>query len=149
MTFGSSLREARWLETDRFDITQDSPRDAAFGSTEPNSMTDAQRKTYTERVRSAFAIACRAIRPRVHTSQETSRSSLNRRERRSEMKVLLRTGSPGNARTGRGHTQATPSPWSAWRRISNHMWRSVWIGRPRRKIDWTLDWSRDSPAPAR
>jgi hypothetical protein len=29
--------------------------DAAFGTTEPNSMTDVQRKTYTERVRERLA----------------------------------------------------------------------------------------------
>src|SRR5258706_10627358 len=41
-----------WLGTDHYDITAKTARDdAAFGLTEPNSMTEVQRKTFSERIR--------------------------------------------------------------------------------------------------
>ena len=58
ITFAYDIRDLQlsggpgWLGTDRFNITaKTAPDDAAFGATKPDSMTDAQRKTNTDRVR--------------------------------------------------------------------------------------------------
>jgi uncharacterized protein (TIGR03435 family) len=145
---------SRWLETDRYDITAKTGRDdAAFGITEPNSMTDAQRKTYTERVRE---------RPRTllaerfglvvhHESRDIAVFLLTVAKSGPKMKAAgpedgARQGMRG---TGRGHTQGFAITTE---RLA--MYLGTIIGRPvvdktalTGKFDWTLDWIPDSPAP--
>src|SRR5579872_4014446 len=144
---------SRWLETDRYDITAKTGRDdAAFGSTEPNSMTDAQRKTYTERVRERLRtlLAARFGLVVHHESRDVAVLLLTVAKGGPKMKVASEDGvRQGMRGTGRGHTQGYAVTME---RLAAYL--GTICGRPvldrttvAGKFDWTLDWSPDAPAP--
>jgi len=159
ITFAYDIRDLQlsggpgWLGTDRYDIAAKTARDdAAFGSTGPNSMTDAQRKTYTERVRERLRtlLAERFGLVVHHESRDVAVLLLTVAKGGPKMKVAAEDGARRGMRgTGRGHTQgyavtmerlATYPGTVCGRSVLD---RTALAG----KFDWTLDWSPDSPAP--
>jgi hypothetical protein len=138
MTFEiSSFRAAPdGLGRDGYDIAAKTARDdAAFGATEPNSMTDSQRKTYSE-----------SVRERLRTLLEEH----NRRERRSENEGC---GSRGQGSSGDTRHRTRPPAGLAITMERLAIYLGTISGRPASdrtaltgEFDWTLGWVPDGRA---
>jgi uncharacterized protein (TIGR03435 family) len=141
-----------WLGTDRYDITAKTAHDgAAFGATEPSSMTEAQRKTYSERVRERLrTLLAERFGLVVHSeSKDVAVFLLTVAKGGPKMKVTPEDGARQGMRgSGRGHTQGYAITME---RLAIYL--GTISGRPvldktalTGKFDWTLDWAPDSPA---
>lgn len=151
MTFGASnFREAlRGLRRTAMTSPQ---RRLAFGPTEPNSMTEAQRKTFSERVRERLrTLLAERFGLVVHReSKDLTVFFLTVAKGGPKMKTTApddtRQGMRGS---GRGHTQGYAVTME---RLAAYL--GTISGRPvvdrtglTGKFDWILDWAPDSPAP--
>jgi bla regulator protein blaR1 len=159
ITFAYEIRDLQlsggpgWLGTDRFNITaKTAPDDAAFGATKPDSMTDAQRKTYTDRVRERLRtlLAERFGLVVHHEPKDVAVLLLTVSKTGPRMKAAAHEAGArqGMRGTGRGHTQGYAVTME---RLAIYL--ETVVGRPvldrtaiTGEFDWTLDWVPDSPA---
>jgi uncharacterized protein (TIGR03435 family) len=143
-----------WLGTDRYDIVaKTAPGEAAFGATEPKSMTESQRSKNSERVRERLrTLLAERFGLVVHQeSKDVAVLLLTVAKGGPKMKAASEdAANQGMRGTGRGHTQGnavTMERMAAYlgtvtgRRVLD---RTALAG----KFDWTLDWVPDSSAPA-